>query len=261
MLKSKFNLTHFIPTHQNRDEFLEQLLHSENNIQRIGYLMIWLLSLSFLYGVIMGCYSGWLQALSAGIKLPFLFLLSFAICFPALFIIQILLGSKMTLLQMTTVILSGLVLMNAIMISFIPIVIFFILTGGNYHFLQLLHVAIFSVAGLFGMKSILDALRFSCEEKSIYPKAGMTVFRFWVVILAFVSVQLAWNLRPFLAEKDLPFALFRKYEGNCYTAVLYSFRQLSNPATTENETQPVYEKRLPFYLDTTAAPKKEKNHE
>ena len=76
------------------------------------------------------------------------------------------------------------------------------------------------------MKTIIDALKFSCEKKNIYPQTGVTVFRFWVVIFVFVGIQLAWNLRPFLGDRGQPFRLFRRYEGNFYTALIYSVQQL-----------------------------------
>ncbi len=206
--------------------------------------------LLFFYGIIMGSYTGILQAFTAGIKVPILFLLSLIICFPAFFLLQYILGSKMKLSQMTAIILSGFVQTAAIVVSFSPVVIFFMLTGGNYHFLQLLHVAIFTLSGFFGMKTILDALKFSCERKSVYPKMGVVVFRFWIVILAFVGIQLAWNLRPFLAEQDRPYALFRKYEGNFYTAVTYSIQKLMHPE--EEIKPPVRPKNIfPMYPDTT----------
>ena len=136
------------------------------------------------------------------------------------------------------------------MVSFTPIVLFFVLTGGNYHFLQLLHVAIFILSGAFGMKMVLDALKYSCEQKNVYPQTGVVVFRFWVVILAFVGVQLAWNLRPFLADKDEPYALFRTYEGNFYAAVIYSIEQLTRPAeNSARSPKPVDQPFVP--IDTT----------
>lgn len=230
MARNKLRLADLLPSLQNRDEFFESVAHEERIGWRIWRMSTLFVGLTFFYGLVMGCYSGVLQALTAGIKVPLLFFLSLLICFPAFFVLQFILGSKMKLSQMTAIILSGFVLTGAIMVSFTPIVIFFILTGGNYHFLQLLHVAIFLLAGLFGMKAVLDALKFSCEQKSVYPQTGVVVFRFWVVILAFVGIQLAWNLRPFLAERDMPYALFRTYEGNFYTAVIYSIEQLSKPA-------------------------------
>jgi len=86
------------------------------------------------------------QALTAGVKVPLMFFLSLIVCFPAFFLLQFILGSKMKLMQMAAVILAGFVLTGAIMVSFTPIIIFFVLTGGNYHFLQLLHVGVYAVA-------------------------------------------------------------------------------------------------------------------
>ncbi|MBN2807851.1 MAG: hypothetical protein JXR22_14435 [Prolixibacteraceae bacterium] len=76
------------------------------------------------------------------------------------------------------------------------------------------------------MRMMIEALKFACEKENIYPNIGVTVFRIWIIILAFVGIQLAWNLRPFLCNKDEEFKLFRKYEGNFYTAVVYSVQQL-----------------------------------
>lgn len=53
------------------------------------------------------------------------------------------------------------------------------------------------------------------------------VIRFRVVILAFAGVQLAWNLRPFLAQKDESYALVRRYEWNFHTAVPCSAAKLT----------------------------------
>ncbi len=249
------NLSDLLPALQNREGYFEGLIHDERLGRRIARLSLWLVVLTFAYGVVMGCYSSWLQAFTAGVKVPVLFFLSVLICFPAFFVIQLILGSSMRMDQMVAIILSGLVLASAIMLSFTPIVVLFMLTGGNYHFLQLLHVAVFCLSGLFGMKSILDALKWSCEEKAVYPQTGVIVFRFWTVILAFVGMQLAWNLRPFLAERDQPFALFRKYEGNLYTAVLYSFQQLTKGSGSDRGASEVEQEQhfLP-YLDSTAKP-------
>jgi len=159
------------------------------------------------------------------------------ICFPAFFIIQYALGSKLKFCQMFMIILSGFVITGLIMLSFSPIVIFFLITGCNYSFLKLLHVAIFGLSGIFGMKTILDALRFSCEKKNVYPKIGVVVFRFWILILAFVGMQLAWNLRPFVGSRGLPFELFRKREGNFYIAVIQSVGDLVSPSNKKTNNK------------------------
>ena len=250
MAAERFNLIDILPTLQNTEEYYERLVGEISIASRIIRLSLIFLGCTFLYGLIMGSTTGLLQALSAGVKVPVLFAVSFFICFPAFFLLQFILGSRLKLSQMVLIVLAGFVLTGAIMISFSPIIVLFMLTGGNYHFLQLLHVAVFVLSGLFGMKSVLDALKFSCDRKNVYPRTGVVVFRFWVVILAFVGIQLAWNLRPFLAQKEEPFVLFRKYEGNFYAAVLYSIDQLLTPTQdTRNARKP--DGHLPLFIDST----------
>jgi MFS family permease len=225
----------FLPTFQNKDEYFEKIIQEHKPLRRIISLYLLLIIFSFVYGLVMGSFHSLAQALTAGVKVPVLFSLALLICFPAFFIIQFVLGSKLKLAQMISIILSGFVLTTSIMVSFAPIVIFFLLTGSNYYFLQLLHIAIFILSGIFGMKTVIDALKISCEKKNIYPRTGVVVFRFWIVILAFVGIQLAWNLRPFLGDEGQPYKLFRKYKGNFYTALIYSFEQLSGHRQKESE--------------------------
>ncbi len=242
MARMKF-LYEFFPTFQNMDDYFQKITGERDYLKRILILYLLLNLFSFLYGLVMGSYHSLLQAISAGIKVPFLFSLALLICFPAFFIIQFILGSKLRLGQMISIILSGFVLIAAIMLSFAPILIFFLLTGSNYYFLQLLHISIFILSGFFGMKVIIDALKYSCDKKNIYPHTGVVVFRFWVVILAFVGIQLAWNLRPFLGDRGEPFRLFRDYEGNFYTALIYSAQQLAGSDDKMLEKQKSVDKK------------------
>jgi hypothetical protein len=121
-------------------------------------------------------------------------------------------------------------------------VIFFMITSDSYAFLKLLHVAIFTFSGIFAVKTITNGLTFSCEKKNIYPKLGMKIFKIWVIILAFVSSQLAWNLRPFVGSRELSFELFRKRESNFYVAVIQSAAKLFDPAKDSNQNK---EDKLP----------------
>ena len=87
------------------------------------------------------------------------------------------------------------------------------------------------------MRLMIEALKYACDKKDIYPQVGVTVFRIWIIILAFVGIQLAWNLRPFLSDKNEEFKLFRRYEGNFYTAIIYSVQQLVKPRETVPEVK------------------------
>jgi len=242
---------------QNKESFFGEIQKTRSNRLILMQLLIICL-FAFLYGVVMGSYHSFIQSLVAGIKLIVLFLSTVILCFPSFFIVQQVLGSKMSFRQMIMIILGGVVLTATIALSFAPIVIVFQVTGGNYHFLQLLHVGIFIFAGFFGMKLMVDALKYACDQKSIYPQIGVTVFRIWVIILAFVGIQLAWNLRPFLAEKNEAFKWFRKYEGNFYTAIIYSVDQLISPANPVEKNNPpviIKDTRTKHFIDSLQSTK------
>jgi len=219
----------FLPNFQDKEGSLERVTDNKNAIKKICGQSILVVILAFVYGVVMGCYNGFYQALSSGVKMPILFLLLIVICFPAFYVIQSVLGSRLSISQITAIILSGFIYTTSIMVSFSTIVLFFMITGSNYAFIKLLHVAVIALAGLFGMKHIVDALTYSCEKKKIYPRTGIVVFRFWIIILFFVGSQLSWSLRPFVGVKNQPFELFRKQEGNFYQAVIHTFVDLFEP--------------------------------
>ena len=115
----------------------------------------------------MGSYNSFQQAIVSGLKVPLLLFLALFICFPAFYVIQYMLGSRMAFRQMINMVLSGFVVLTTIMLSFAPIVIFFMITGNNYSFLKLLHVGIFTFSGIFGMRTMIEALKFSCETKNV----------------------------------------------------------------------------------------------
>jgi hypothetical protein len=225
----KTNLSIF-KVFQNSDEYFEILSDSEFSRKYVIKQVLFILLFSSIYGIIMGSYNGLLQGMVTGIKVPTLILLSLLVCFPALYVIQYMIGSTMTIYQMANIIFSGFIVFTTIALSFSPIVLFFMITSDNYAFMKLLHVAIFTFSGIFTVKTIITGLTFSCEKKNIYPKLGMKIFKIWVVILAFVSSQLAWNLRPFIGSRDLPFELTRTRGSNFYVAVIQSAANLFEPA-------------------------------
>jgi hypothetical protein len=208
---------------KNRDDHFEKIT-AENYPPRIMLAQAVLISVFvFAYGLIMGSYNSLLQSLSSGLKLWLLIFMTLAICFPSFYIVQLVLGSKVGAKQLLVIMLSGFVLTSTLMLAFAPIVLFFQLSGSNYNFVQLLHVFVFVFSGFFGMRAVLDALKGSLAQKGVYPKLGLTVFRLWVVIFAFVGLQLSWNLRPFVGYKDMPFQIFRTdTQGNVYTTLLHA---------------------------------------
>ena len=218
MQSSSFNMAFEIL--HNREAYFDNITN-ERYAGKIIWAQVLIIALMcFLYGIVMGSYNSFQQAMLSGVKLWLLMFLTMLICFPSFYIVQLILGSKIAVKQLLILLLSGFVVVSTVMVAFAPIVLFFQLSADNYQFLQLLHVLIFLFSGYYGMKIVLEALNKVFESNEVYPKIGLTVFKIWVVIFAFVGMQLSWNLRPFIGSQDLPFELFRKEtQGNFYTAV------------------------------------------
>ena len=89
--------------------------------------------------------------LSSGLKVPALYLLTLLVCYPVLFIILVLMGSRLGFLQTLALILLALTLNSVLLAAFAPIVIFFIMTGSTYDFVKLLHVFVMAFSGFWAM--------------------------------------------------------------------------------------------------------------
>jgi len=114
---------------QNTESYFCERNNKQSNRLIINQILI-ICAFTFIYGIVMGSYHSFSQAIVAGIKVVILFISTLLICFPSFFVIQQVLGSKMNLRQMIIIVLSGFVLASTIALSFSPIIIFFQITGG-----------------------------------------------------------------------------------------------------------------------------------
>ena len=229
-----------------REQFFSEVADGQDLGGKIRRSLLTLVALCAFYGAAAGTYAGPLQALSAAIKLPVLFLGTLLICFPGFFVIQVLVGSRLRLAQVLALITGALALSAIVLAAIVPVALFFLLTGANYHFLELLHVAIVLGSGLVGMAALHEGLAFACEKRGVYPRRAMTIMQVWAVLFAFVGIQMAWNLRPFVGDRAEPFKVFRHYEGNFYTGVVYSLQKLSQG--DEPKAAPAAIPRVPVEL-------------
>src|SRR2546429_3244274 len=209
-----------------RERFFEEVVEGVALRSKLRYALRTIVLPSGFCGLVAGAYSGPAQALSAGIKLPFLFFATFAVCFPAFFVVQVLVGSRLRLLQVVVLVSGALALTSVLLAAFVPITAFFLVTGANYYFQHLLNIAIAGVAGLFGMYALHEGLSVVCEKRGGYPRKALTIMRAWALLFGFVGIQVAWTLRPFLGDRNEPFRVFGTYQGNFYAAIIYAVNKL-----------------------------------
>jgi hypothetical protein len=243
--------------HQLEDLLRNREWHrNEESLRRIplGPLLLTAILLAAIYGFFMGWYAvfsrpdpEYRQVLSCLWKVPMLFLATLFICFPSLYVFSTLLGSRLSFLAVLTLLLGITTISVTVLASFGPIVAFFALSTQNYHFMKLLNVLFFAVAGFFGVSSLLKALQSlltslpegppplppvaappfvrAFEENEATRKVN-TVFRIWILIYMIVGAQMGWVLRPFLCDPNSSFAWFRKRHANFFVDVWHAVLKL-----------------------------------
>jgi hypothetical protein len=257
----------------------EELREGRINVDTGGIAIVIVL-LGMIYGLCMGSYSllkdvpealklsdpnmPYKQLLATALKVPALFYLTLLVTFPSLYVFNALVGSRLTLANVLKLLVASLAVNLAVLASLGPIVLFFSLTTTSYPFIQLLNVAVFSVAGVLGLiflrqtlhrlttvgttslliptdsfegaPPITDASNETGMMKAPSPldmPAGETlgrhtrsVFACWMVVFALVGAQMGWVLRPFIGSPHLPFTWFRERKSNFFEAVLNALEGL-----------------------------------
>lgn len=217
-----------------REDFFNRIFEAQKLGELIRTFLIAIILLSAVYGITMGAASfsvsferGIVQVLTSALKVPALYLLSLLVCYPVLFIVLVLMGSKLSFAQTLALILLALTLNSVLLASFAPIILFFIVTDSSYEFVKLMHVLVMTFSGFWAMTALWQGLREMCEKSNLYPKQAVRILQIWILVFGFVGTQMAWSLRPFVGAPDEPFQIFRSnQEGNFYTAVAQSFNRL-----------------------------------
>jgi|CXWL01.1.fsa_nt_gi hypothetical protein len=173
-----------------------------------------------IYGAVLGISNGPIQAIASAAKLPALFLLTMAISFPVLHVLNLLFGGQQKASELTLITLIALAATATILVAFAPISLFFLVTGSGYSFYRLLNVAILGIASVIGFRLFVKGCNGLDKQKPDAQAPNRKgLLRTWVLLVAFVGCQLSWTMRPFFGSPDLDFAVFRKQEGNFYQSM------------------------------------------
>lgn len=245
--------------------------HIEIDQGKLPWIII---AMGVLYGACMGCFAlansdfkiSMLQTLSSMGKVPILFFATLLVTFPSLYVFNALVGSRLTLVSVWRLLLSGLAVMMTVLASLGPIVAFFSISTTNYPFMLLLNVVVFGLSGFLGLKFLLGTLQrltVVLYEKPLAPTASQAdaqldevlaklaaedvrqgaldrvdaramaanvkqVFVLWMIAFGLVGSQMAWVLRPFVSDPDrTTFIFIAQRESNFFAAVIETlFRAL-----------------------------------
>lgn len=182
------------------------------------------------YGAIMGAYSGSFQLASSVVKLPALYLLTLLICLPTLFIFDTLLGSPLSFVQYVTMGLTAVATTSLLLVSFTPVMLFFLLSIRDYHFFLLLNVLVMAFAGAIGIRLFYFDICDMVGPKVSSRLPRRYLLRSWIVLYGLIGSQLGWTLSPFVGIPNMPFQAFRSgVDSNFYAEVMRAFAAVMGP--------------------------------
>lgn len=206
-----------------REGIFEMIANGEKLDAMIRYFGLYITLFAALYGAALGFYALNWQILLGAVKAPILIFGTVAICLPALFTFNVLLGSKLSFKQTTAMLSVTAYVMATVLVSLALIVLFFIISTTSKNFILLLNVAAFGIAGAFGVRMLWTGMDYLTVRAGYEP--NRQIIQTWTMIYIFVGTQLAWILRPFIGSPGETI-FFRNIEGNFYQAVFNAFVQL-----------------------------------
>jgi hypothetical protein len=173
------------------------------------------------YGAVMGSFggladSGWKQALVSAVKVPFLFMVTFLICLPSFFVLNVLSGLQRDFQRVLTAVLSFQAVASLVLASVGPIIFLMNVSTELYGFMVLCNGVMFGIASLTGHGIMRRHYRVLIAS----DQRHRALYRVWILLYTFVGIQMAWTLRPFIGAPDMPVQFFRHGAwGNAYVVL------------------------------------------
>jgi hypothetical protein len=178
-----------------------------------------------IYGAFMGSFSvatidRWLLVFYAAVKVPILIFVTTALCLPAFFVLNTVLGLRNDFARAMRAILAGQAALTVALASLAPITKVAYLSGLNHRGALLFNAAMFTVATAVAQVIMFRRYRELTSSPLTGPRHRVMLWM-WVVLYVFVGIQMGWMLRPFVGSPGLPVAFFRSEPfSNAYIVVL-----------------------------------------
>ena len=204
---------------QNKAEVIKQALKGELPINIISTLF----GVSFIsfaiFGFMIGSSHSMFQGLISFAKLPCLFYITGAICFPTLYIFLALFGVKVSLKGLMHFCVIAISIMSLILIAFAPVSLFFLVVGTHYQVFKLLNVAMMAVAGLSGVYIFKQYILSNApEDFTNESKTRATLFiKAWLLMFGLIGANLGFAISPIFGDPTAPFILFTEANQNFFT--------------------------------------------
>ena len=183
------------------DGALRALLRPDAPAMALPKLAILVALSGAIQGAIMGSYALFnggspLFIVWAAFKVPLFLGIAAGLCFPALRVLYYLVGLSDEFGPTIRAFAAAQAAFAAILAAMAPFVLVFYASGLSYRGAIMLNLVLFALAGISAQGVARSRLQSLLARDTRHLKLWMTGFAIW----AFVAVQLAWNLRPFIGS-------------------------------------------------------------
>jgi hypothetical protein len=204
------------------DAFFECVRRARCARAQGGWLAILSTVCLAVFGFMMGLAHSPEQALSSAVKMPILAIGAGLLCLPALYLFALVLGTRLDIAQVATVVLSGIGVMALLLLGLSPVILIFVLTSHSYPFLQLLVVGCMAVSGCVGLYYLWRGMERVRLFERASTSARRTLLGAWFALYGFVGSQMTWRLSPFVGDPEQPFVLLQPSRDNLYVDILHA---------------------------------------
>lgn len=195
---------------------------------RTRHLLATLLVFGVAYGAVMGTFGGvhggraW-QPLYSGLKVPLLLMATFGLSLPSFFVLNTILGVRSDFVEVVRTLAASQAALTVVLASLAPFTGLWYLSFTHYQAALLFNAAMFAAAS-FSAQALLRKWYRPLIERN--PR-HLVLLRVWIVIYAFVGIQMAWILRPFIGSPTMATQFFRDEQwGNAYVEVVHAAMQV-----------------------------------
>ncbi|MFX0084380.1 MAG: hypothetical protein ACFFAU_01800 [Candidatus Hodarchaeota archaeon] len=217
------NLFLFEKILRNREEFYTILTEEKDLSAIIRDAILSIVIFGALYGATMGVWS-WepLQVVFSSLKVPLLFLISIAVVLPSYYVVNLTMGGRNSFFQLTSLFLSSFSIYTTILLAFVPVNLFFMITSprdyDSYFFMVFLNLIIYGIGGMISTVFMVEGVQFQRKQKEkIITLKNLIPVTIALGTLAFIGTQMAWFIRPWFNYE--PNFIRPEVYGNFYVAI------------------------------------------
>ena len=198
------------------------LVSGGKHAQRLMYVLLLMILFGAFYGAVMGSYGGGrvLQMLYSGIKVPLLFMATFMLSLPSFFVINTLFGTRSDFAESLRALVATQAGLTIILAACAPFTAVWYVSFGSYSAAKMFNLLMFGIATVAAQRLLRQFYQPLVQRNPRHR----TLLRIWLVIFAFVGIQMSWVLRPFIGDPHTATQFFRDQAwGNAYIEIGQTF--------------------------------------